>query len=49
VVIAMVRTIDGESNWPEGAALIGVYAVIATTFWWASQISVAVTGDSGAD
>ena len=34
VVVAMARPIDGESNWPEGAALIGVYALIATTFWW---------------
>ncbi len=34
VLIAVVITVDGESNWIEGAALIGVYAVIATTFWW---------------
>jgi hypothetical protein len=33
VVIAVVRTIDGGSNWLEGA-LIGVYALIAITFWW---------------
>jgi Ca2+:H+ antiporter len=34
VVIAVVITVDGESTWLEGAALIGVYVVIATTFWW---------------
>jgi Ca2+:H+ antiporter len=34
VIISVVITVDGESNWLEGAALIGVYVVIATTFWW---------------
>lgn len=34
VLIAIVITVDGESNWIEGAALIGVYVVVATTFWW---------------
>ncbi|MGI8434399.1 MAG: calcium/proton exchanger [Nocardioidaceae bacterium] len=34
VIIAIVITIDGESSWLEGAALIGVYVVIASTFWW---------------
>ena len=26
--------IDGESDWLEGAALLGLYAVIAASFWW---------------
>ena len=26
--------IDGESVWVEGAALLGLYSVIATSFWW---------------
>lgn len=26
--------IDGESVWLEGAALLGLYAVIAASFWW---------------
>jgi Ca2+:H+ antiporter len=26
--------IDGEYDWLEGAALIGLYVVIAATFWW---------------
>jgi Ca2+:H+ antiporter len=25
---------DGESTWLEGAALIGLYGIIATSFWW---------------
>jgi Ca2+:H+ antiporter len=33
-VIAVLVVLDGESNWFEGAALIGLYAVIATAFWW---------------
>lgn len=38
VVIAVLMsafiTFDGESNWIEGAALIAVYGIIATAFWW---------------
>lgn len=39
VVIASVLAvtlviIDGESFWLEGAALLGLYAVIASSFWW---------------
>lgn len=34
VLIAVIITVDGESNWLEGASLIGVYGVIATSFWW---------------
>jgi Ca2+:H+ antiporter len=25
---------DGESRWEEGAILIGLYVVIAASFWW---------------
>ena len=25
---------DGESIWLEGVALIGLYIIIATAFWW---------------
>jgi len=25
---------DGESTWPEGVVLIGLYVVIASAFWW---------------
>ncbi|HET6546205.1 MAG TPA: calcium/proton exchanger [Rhodanobacteraceae bacterium] len=34
VIISAFITFDGESNWMEGAALIAVYAIIATAFWW---------------
>jgi len=34
VIISAFITFDGESTWLEGAALIGVYCIIAATFWW---------------
>lgn len=34
VIVAAFITFDGESDWLEGAALIAVYAIIATAFWW---------------
>jgi Ca2+:H+ antiporter len=34
VVITAFITFDGESTWIEGAALIALYIVIATAFWW---------------
>ena len=34
VGLSAVITFDGESNWLEGAALIAVYGIIATSFWW---------------
>ena len=34
VLIAAIITLDGESNWIEGASMIGVYVVIAASFWW---------------
>jgi Ca2+:H+ antiporter len=33
LIIAVV-ILDGESNWLEGAALIGLYVVVAASFWW---------------
>jgi Ca2+:H+ antiporter len=33
-VLAVFITLDGESNWYEGAVLIAIYALIATCFWW---------------
>jgi Ca2+:H+ antiporter len=32
--IAALVVYDGESTWGEGAILIGLYAVIAASFWW---------------
>lgn len=34
VITAIVITIDGESNWLEGVAMLGLYGVIAASFWW---------------
>ena len=37
VLTALIQAVvvdDGESTWIEGLALIGVYVVIATSFWW---------------
>jgi Ca2+:H+ antiporter len=34
VVAVSFIIIDGESVWLEGAALLGLYAVIAASFWW---------------
>ncbi len=34
VILTAFITFDGESTWIEGAALIAVYAIIATSFWW---------------
>lgn len=34
VLITAFITFDGESDWIEGAALIALYVVIATVFWW---------------
>jgi Ca2+:H+ antiporter len=33
IAVAFI-TIDGESNWLEGTAMLGLYAVIAASFWW---------------
>jgi len=34
VLLAMAIAQDGESTWLEGATLIALYAIIATSFWW---------------
>jgi Ca2+:H+ antiporter len=34
VVVTIVVVLDAESNWLEGAALIVLYGIIATAFWW---------------
>jgi Ca2+:H+ antiporter len=28
---------DGESTWLEGVALIGLYVIIASSFWWGTS------------
>lgn len=34
VILSAFITFDGESTWLEGAALLAVYGIIATSFWW---------------
>jgi Ca2+:H+ antiporter len=34
VLVVSFIIIDGESVWLEGAALLGLYGVIAASFWW---------------
>jgi Ca2+:H+ antiporter len=34
VLIAGLVSLDGESNWLEGAMLLAVYAIIALAFFW---------------
>ena len=34
VVMAVFITFDGESTWAEGATMLGLYAVVAASFWW---------------
>ena len=33
-VITVLVVNDGESTWLEGATLVVLYALIATSFWW---------------
>ena len=34
VIVSAFIVYDGESIWLEGLALIGLYAIIASAFWW---------------
>jgi Ca2+:H+ antiporter len=34
MLVVTVIVLDGESTWLEGVALVGLYVVIAATFWW---------------
>jgi Ca2+:H+ antiporter len=33
-IIGALVVYDGETTWEEGAILIGLYVVIASSFWW---------------
>jgi Ca2+:H+ antiporter len=33
-VLGALVIVDGESTWEEGAILVGLYVVIAASFWW---------------
>jgi Ca2+:H+ antiporter len=32
--LSTIITYDGASSWIEGLALMGLYAIIAVSFWW---------------
>ncbi|MGI8522873.1 MAG: calcium/proton exchanger [Nocardioides sp.] len=34
IILAAFIAFDGESTWLEGAALIALYGIVATSFWW---------------
>ena len=33
-VVVVIVVFDGKSNWLEGVTLVGLYGVIAASFWW---------------
>jgi Ca2+:H+ antiporter len=33
-ILGALITYDGESTWVEGLALIGLYTIVAASFWW---------------
>jgi Ca2+:H+ antiporter len=34
VLVVIIVVYDGESNWLEGVALIGLYCILVAAFWW---------------
>jgi Ca2+:H+ antiporter len=38
-ILTAVIVFDGESNWLEGSALIGLYLIIAASVWWGPGIA----------
>ncbi len=39
-ILGALVVIDGESNWLEGLALIGLYVIIAASVWWGHPITI---------
>ena len=33
-IVVTIIVYDGESTWIEGLALIGLYIILAASFWW---------------
>ena len=33
-IVVVIVVFDGKSNWLEGVTLVGLYGVIAASFWW---------------
>ena len=38
-ILGAVIVDDGESTWLEGVALIGLYLIIAASFWWGAPMT----------
>ncbi len=38
-ILGTVIVYDGESTWLEGAALVGLYIIIAASFWWGPPVT----------
>jgi Ca2+:H+ antiporter len=39
-ILGALVVIDGESNWLEGLALIGLYIIIAASVWWGHPVAL---------
>jgi Ca2+:H+ antiporter len=39
-ILGALVVVDGESNWLEGLALIGLYIIIAASVWWGHPIAL---------
>ena len=39
-ILGALVVVDGESNWLEGLALIGLYVIIAASVWWGHPIAI---------
>jgi Ca2+:H+ antiporter len=39
-ILGALVVVDGESNWLEGLALIGLYVIIAASVWWGHPITI---------
>ena len=37
-ILGALVVVDGESNWLEGLALVGLYVIIAASVWWGSPV-----------
>jgi Ca2+:H+ antiporter len=33
-LLGTIIVYDGESTWLEGVALVGLYVILAASFWW---------------
>ena len=38
-LLSALIVVDGQSTWLEGAALVGLYVIIAASVWWGPAIT----------